>query len=130
MLGGNEALRELLDAAQQLLPLVEAADVQDLAHRRIAEIHRLHRRARVHAHQALAQQVGLLGAHQVGLGEENAVGKAHLLLVRERLPRDHEHAVAVDERCEIDDLHGRKRHAQVEAFDARREMRVQLRRRE
>jgi hypothetical protein len=58
------------------------------------------------------------------------LGKAHLLLVRERLPRDHEHAVAVDERCEIDDLHGRKRHAQVEAFDACREVRVQGDRRE
>jgi hypothetical protein len=62
----------------QLGVQVEAAQVEHLGQRHVAEVHRLLRRARVHVLQAMHQGVGLLLGHQVGLADEDLVGKAHL----------------------------------------------------
>ena len=59
---------------------VEAAQVEHLADRHLTKVHHLLRRARVHVRQPVLQGVELSGVHQVGLADENLVGKAHLAL--------------------------------------------------
>ncbi|MCY1237698.1 hypothetical protein D9M72_504060 [compost metagenome] len=64
----------------QLGVQVEAAQVEDGVDRRLAEVDQADRRARVHVQQAVAQ-IGHVGfGHQVGLGDEDGVGKAYLTL--------------------------------------------------
>ena len=57
---------------------VEAAQVEDLGNRHLAEVHPPLRCARVHVLQAVRQRVDLAGVHQVGLADEDLVGEAHL----------------------------------------------------
>ena len=57
---------------------IEATQVQHLGQRHIAKMHRADGRARVHVLEAVDQVVLFLLAHQVGLGQEYLVGKAHL----------------------------------------------------
>ena len=71
----EEAGLDLQDRVQ-----VEAADVEDVRQRRFAEVHRLDRRARIDPDQPRLELFALLGADQVGLGQQDAVGEAHLLL--------------------------------------------------
>jgi hypothetical protein len=72
----DEELRvELQDRVQ-----VEAAQVEHLRERRVAEVHLLDRRARVHALQALRQGFRLIARNEIGLRQENLVREAHLLL--------------------------------------------------
>lgn len=57
---------------------VEASQVQHLGQRHLAEMHGLDRRAGIHVLEAVDQGVGLFLAHEVGLGQEDLVGEAHL----------------------------------------------------
>ena len=57
---------------------VEALEVEHLRHRRLAEVHRALRRARVHVLEAVHQRVDLVRRHQVGLADEDLVGEADL----------------------------------------------------
>ena len=59
---------------------VEAADVEDVVDRRLPEVHRLHRRARVHLPEPPLQRLRVLVAHEIGLRQQDAVGESHLLL--------------------------------------------------
>ena len=51
-----------------------------VGNRRLAEMHRLDRRARVYPHQAAAQSHKLFGADEVGFAKKDAIGEADLLL--------------------------------------------------
>ena len=62
---------------------VEAADVQNVAQRHIAEAHFLYAGAAIDGDQTPAQRGQFILADQVRLRQQDAVGKAHLLL---RLP--------------------------------------------
>ena len=57
---------------------VEALEVKDLGNGHLAKMHALLRRAGVHVLDAVGEGVGLRLGHQVGLADEDLVGKAHL----------------------------------------------------
>ena len=57
---------------------VEALEVEHLGQRRLAEVHRALRRARVHVLEAVHQLVDVGGRHEVGLADEDLVGEADL----------------------------------------------------
>src|SRR6266705_3398231 len=59
---------------------VEAADVENLLDRRIAEMHIPDRRARIHFREASLELLLVGFRNEVGLRHENAVGEADLLL--------------------------------------------------
>src|SRR5690606_8799801 len=59
---------------------VESADVEDLGDRRVPEVHRPHRRARVHATEPGLQPLARRVVHQVDLREQDPIGEADLLL--------------------------------------------------
>ena len=62
----------------QLGVQIEALQVEHVLDRHLAEVHRLLRRARVHVLQAVHQRVDLGLGHEVGLADEDLVGKADL----------------------------------------------------
>ena len=62
----------------QLGVQVEAAQVEHLRNRDIAEVHGPLRGPWVHVFQAVDQRVGFVLGHQVRLADEDLVGKAHL----------------------------------------------------
>ena len=57
---------------------VETAQVKHLGQRHIAKMHRFLGRARVHVFEAVHQRVSFCLAHQIGLADEQLVGKPHL----------------------------------------------------
>ena len=57
---------------------LKAPQIQHLLERHLAKVHRLDGRTRVHVLEAVRQGIHVLGAHQIGLGQENLVSKAHL----------------------------------------------------
>ena len=73
---GRQELRVHVELGVQ----VEAAQVEHLLERHLAEMHHLLRRARVHVLQAVLQRIQFPGIHQVGLADEDLVGKTHLAL--------------------------------------------------
>ena len=75
MLVGQEVRVDVQDGIE-----VEAADVDNGLQVGLAEIHGLDDGARVHAHQAIAQRAVFGVGDQVFLGDQDAVGKTHLLL--------------------------------------------------
>ena len=57
---------------------VEAVEIEHVLDRHLAEMHHALRRARVHVAQAVLERLQFLGIHQIGLADENTVGKTHL----------------------------------------------------
>ena len=57
---------------------IEAAQVQHFGQRHFTKMHRLDGRARVHVLESVDQRIGVFGTHQIGLGQEDLVGKTHL----------------------------------------------------
>src|SRR3954463_117489 len=72
---GEEIGIELEDRVQ-----VEAADVEHLADRRVAEMHLLDRRPRIHLADALRELLHLVGGNEIGLRHQDPVCEADLLL--------------------------------------------------
>src|SRR5712664_3592128 len=72
---GEELGVELEDRVQ-----VEAADVEHLVDRRVAEVHLLDRRARIHALQPFREILNISFRNQIGLRHQDAVRESHLLL--------------------------------------------------
>ena len=70
--------RQELRVDVQLGIEVEAAQVEDLGDRHLAEVHLALRRARVHVLQPVNQRIDFAVVDQVGLADEDLVGKAHL----------------------------------------------------
>ena len=59
---------------------VEAANIEDIPDVGVAEMHTFLHGARVHFSDALGKDADVLVAHQIGLGNEDAVGKPDLFL--------------------------------------------------